>query len=154
LYNRFKYTARSCDEFNQLVLKKLGDTLQATGPKFIWAHIAVPHEPFCRDSHGEFLSGGSFDESDSAAVKKKYVGYLQYGNSLIMKLLNEHPELSDKIVIIAGDHGPRHAYLKDKSYQFWPFAAVHIPGEYDTASLRRLVYISQLPAFLMRELSR
>lgn len=155
LHNRLKYTARSCDEYNHLVLKKLGDTLRApaAGPKFIWAHISVPHEPFCRGSHGEFHPGESFDESDSAAVKKKYVEYLQYGNSLIMKLLNEHPELSEKIVIIAGDHGPRHSYLKDKSYQFWPFAAVHIPGGYDTTSLRNLQYISQLPAFIIKHIS-
>lgn len=151
VYGNLKYTPEKCDLYNQEVLHRLGDTLlhQGDQPRFIWAHLTIPHEPFCRNSKGIFLTGRSYDETDSAFIKKNYVEYLQYGNSVILNLLKNHPELSRKILIISGDHGPRYPWLKDKTYQKWPFAAVLIPDSRDTVSLKKLQYISQLPVFLM-----
>ena len=155
VYNSLKYTPEKCDRYNQEVLHRLDDTLftHAGRPKFIWAHIGLPHEPFCRNSHGDFSNDRTYDESDADDIKKSYTEYLQYGNSVIIGLLKNHPDLSQKIVIISGDHGPRFSFLKDKSYQKWPFAAVHLPGKFDTAALRNLQYISQLPDFIMDYLS-
>jgi len=155
VYNNLKYTSEKCDRYNQDVLQKLTETLVAhsTRPKFVWAHLCLPHEPFCRNSQGEFINDSIYDESDAGHIKKNYLGYLQYGNSVIFRLLKDHPDLSKKIVIISGDHGPRYSFLKDKSYQKWPFAAVSMPGKFDTAALRKLQYISQLPAFISNYLS-
>jgi len=155
LYSDLKYTLGNCDAYNLEVLQKLGDTLRAktNQPKFIWAHISIPHEPFCRNSHGTLLKGKTYTQSDSAFIKKSYIEYLQYGNSVITQLIKAYPELLQKILVISGDHGPRYSFLRDKSYQKWPFAAVMIPESYDTVSLHKLKYISQMPAFIMHHLS-
>jgi len=103
VYNNLKYTAEKCDRYNQEVLQKLDDTLfvNSNQPKFIWAHLCLPHEPFCRNSQGEFINDNIYDESDADHIKKNYLGYLQYGNSVILRLLKDHPDLSKKIVIIS-----------------------------------------------------
>jgi hypothetical protein len=89
-------------------------------PKFIFAHILVPHPPFIFDSQGnpneikraysmgegtEF--GGSFEEYIS-----NYKNQITYTNFLIRETVDAILEKSTRppIIIIQGDHGPG-AYL-------------------------------------------
>ena len=156
MHNKWKNAIEKCDSYNQEILQRLDDSLSvtSTSPRFIWAHIPIPHAPFCRDKDGQLLSEDASLSEDSMFVKRKYIDYLQYGNKAIMSLLDKHPDLSSKIVIITGDHGPRYTFLKDKNYRTWPYAAIFIPGNYDTAGLKKLNYISQLPGFIVEHLSR
>lgn len=153
--NGLKYNIPECDRYINKVVAMLGDTLDAKSsqPKFIWAHISIPHAPFCRNSQGELQVRSEFDEKDSTAIGSAYIGYLSYGNAVLNKIIQGHPELLEKIVVISGDHGPRYPFLKDKSYQNWPFAAVHFPGAYDSTALHRLRYISQIPTFIIHYLA-
>ncbi len=150
LNNRYKYSVMKCDDYNRKVIEMLGDTLSAGSmPKFIWAHISIPHAPYCRDRKGKLLTDNGYGKNDLSFIKKSYLEYLEYGNMVLLKLLKDHPELLEKIVIISGDHGPRFSFLENKDYQSWPFVAINIPGKYDTAALKRLRYISELPGFLL-----
>lgn len=153
--NKLKYNIPESDRYDNKVMRMLSDTLHAKSaqPKFIWAHVSIPHAPFCRNSHGELQVRSDFDENDSAAIGGAYIGYLSYGNGVLNRFIQGHPELAQKIVVISGDHGPRYPFLKDKSYQNWPFAAVHFPGPYDSTALHRLRYISQIPAFIIHYLA-
>ena len=155
LYMHFKYKPEKCDKYISQVVKKLQGELQdiTSKPKFIWAHISIPHEPFCRNSRGELLPQKSYAESDTALIKKNYIEYLSYGNTVIKNLLKNCPRMSNKIIIISGDHGPRYSFLNNKSHRYWPFAAIKFPALPDTAGLQNLQYISQLPDFIMRYLS-
>jgi hypothetical protein len=156
LYNKWKHSIKKCDSYNQEVLQRLNDSLSvsSTTPRFIWAHLPIPHTPFCRDKEGRLLTEDAFVEDDSVVVKRKYIEYLEYGNKAIVSLLSKHPDLSSKIVIISGDHGPRYGFLQNRAYSKWPFVAVFVPGQYDTVGLKKLNYISQLPGFLLQHLSR
>jgi hypothetical protein len=151
LYTKLEYTSAKCDSYNQEVLNRLNDTLsrQVDHARFIWAHLGIPHEPFCRNANGEKIYVPQHGENDSVLIREKYTGYVQYANSVILLLLQQHPELLQKVVIISGDHGPRFQFLRNKRYQMCPFAAVHVPKAFDTVGLKKLSYISQLPAFIM-----
>lgn len=155
LYTDWKNSIVKCDVYNQRIIKKLNDTLSSPSvqPRFIWAHMTIPHTPFCRDASGNLKKDTALRADGSVYIKRGYIAYLQYGNSILLSILKQHPDLSDKIVIISGDHGPRFPFLKDKKYQTWPYVAVHIPGQYDSLALNRLKYISQLPEFLLKHIS-
>ena len=153
----FKYSLINCDNYINRVVNKLGHEMKDTSaqvPRFIWAHISIPHEPFCRNSHGVLLKETSYNENDSALIKSGYIDYLSYGNTIVEKLLENNKELSNKIIIISGDHGPRYPFLSGKDHRIWPFAAIKFPTNPDTASLGKLTFISQLPDFVMNYLSK
>lgn len=151
-YSRWKNSIKKCDAYTQDVLQRLNDTLSvsSTQPRFIWAHIPVPHEPFCRNNEGRLLEDSAYAKDDSMVIKRRYIDYLQYGNKVITGILQKHKNLSEKIIIISGDHGPRFPFLKNAGYKNWPFAAVFIPQQYDSLQLQKLGYISQLSGFLVK----
>lgn len=155
LYIHWRNSIKKCDNYSIRVLQSLRDTLLQSSPqpRFIWAHMPIPHEPFCRDSFGQIKKDTIFGAMDSVPMKRGYIEYLQYGNSILLSLLKQYPGMLNKIIIITGDHGPRFPFLPKKEFQQWPFAAIHIPGQYDSAGLKKLGYISQLPGFLLHHLS-
>lgn len=151
--NALKNTVSACDAYNRHIYQTLSDSLVSVSsvPRFIWAHLTIPHQPFCRNRIGQLQNEKEDGTNDSVLIKKNYIEYLQYGNSLLVQLFKKHPSLLQKIVIISGDHGPRYSFLHDKSYQFWPYAAVYVPIQFDTLGLKRLSYISQIPGVLFRK---
>lgn len=142
-----KYTITSCDDYNQHVFQKLETTLavKSKKPRFIWAHLGIPHEPFCRNRYGKLLKDTNKSINDSSHIKNAYIEYVQYANLLLTDLIKKHPDILKEIVIISGDHGPRYPFLHNKEYQYWPFAAILMPPGFDTAQLHSLKYISQIP---------
>lgn len=147
LSNKFIYTSAKSDEYNKLVFHKLMDTLSTPSdqPRFIWAHLGIPHQPFCRDHNGKLLPDEEYSDVDSILIKKRYKDYLAYGNKLITNLL-ETKNLTDKIVIISGDHGPRYSFLQDsKRCSKSPYAAIYLPGYYNIEKIKKVRYISQFP---------
>lgn len=150
MIEKARFTAAKCDRYNHRLYEKLKTELSQKQqyPRFIWVHFAIPHEPFCRDKTGELVTLPAYTGKDSAVIKKYYIGYLEYGNGLLQQLLDRQQALKDKIVIISGDHGPRYPFIQDTTASSHPFAAVYIPGKYDTTALQRINYISALPSFL------
>lgn len=154
LHREWKSRMSACDKYIQEVVQRLNDSVSVHPgkPRFIWAHLPVPHTPFCRNKEGVIQKDTAAGAYDSVYLKRKYIDYLQYGNAILIRLLNQYPELGNSIVIISGDHGPRYPFLTDKSLQSHPYAAVHFPIAFDTAGLHRLNYISQLPDFIIQQL--
>ncbi len=150
IIEKVKFTPVKCDQYNHRLYEKLKTTINQPSqyPRFIWAHFAIPHEPFCRDGLGRMVSLPSYTGTDSTLIRKYYIGYLEYGNSLLQQLLDTQQVLKDKIVVISGDHGPRYSFIQDRTASSHPFAAIYIPEKYDTTALRQLNYISALPLFL------
>ena len=148
--NMLKYYRRDIDRYNIEVADTLDKVLGARSgsPRFIWAHFLIPHMPFFRDSKGNPLAHPQKDVGGERETSKGYVDYLVYGNNMLMKLIDRHPELKDKIVIISGDHGARFPFIHDGDEYIRPYAAVHLPDHFDTTGLERVRYIQQLPAFI------
>lgn len=155
-YQEWKNSIPKCDRYVQDVFHRLDDSLAASPgqPRFIWAHLPIPHGPFCRNKEGSVQQDTTSGAFDSTYLKRKYVDYLQYGNSLLMSLLAQHPDFDKKIILITGDHGPRYPFLPNKSYQNQPYTAIHIPGDYNRTAFQKLYYISQIPGFLLEHLAK
>lgn len=79
-------------------------------PKFIYAHLMMPHGPYCFDHNGNFIPllkrKLNFD-------KDAYLEQLVFTNKLLLDCIDKILFLSKRapIIIIQGDHGFR--YLKD-----------------------------------------
>lgn len=148
--NLVGYNNGMFDRYNLEVAAKLRTSLADTSshPRFIWAHFLIPHLPFFRGSHGEILAHPQKEVGEEGPTKEGYIAYVSYGNLMLMDLLKKYPELSNKIVVISGDHGARFPFIHDGDEYFRPYAAVHFPDHFDTAGLESVKYIQQLPAFI------
>jgi hypothetical protein len=150
LFNNFMAAMenKEVDTYNTLVNKSLDSVLQKNpdGYKLIWAHFLIPHSPYFRNGQGH-LQEDNGEAHDAKTAKGKYIDYVEYGNSLIESLVKQHPVLENKILIISGDHGARFPFVNKKDW-FKPYCAIHFPSAFDTSSLKKLNYISQLPAWL------
>ncbi len=92
------------DTYNTKALKMLQASIgtQSTQPKFCYTHLLLPHEPYYKDSLGNYITltkGAMYD-------KALYVSYLKYSNSIIRSTVSN---IIDKdpsaITFIMSDHG-------------------------------------------------
>lgn len=83
------------------------------GPKFVFAHILVPHPPFLFDEHGEGLPMPAEGMSE-AYTRAKYLAQAQYMETHVRKLVGKLMKKKREVVmIIQGDHGPQITPLPD-----------------------------------------
>jgi len=76
------------------------------GPKFVYAHMELPHEPFYLNGDGSFASDtailkGTFDP------RRGYIEQTKFANRLLLQLLPlvKNETGRERVVIIEGDHG-------------------------------------------------
>lgn len=106
-------------------------TKKSTRPKFIYTHLTMPHFPYFYDKNGKELP---FERLlDGTQVNKEdYIGYLQYANKTILKLV-DHIQRSSPIppiIVLMGDHGFRHfTETVERKYYFMNFASVYFPDK-------------------------
>jgi hypothetical protein len=78
-------------------------------PRFIYAHLILPHDPYYFDSSGNFVS-------DTLLIQKKfndenaYINQLKYCNKILEKMISASVLKTgrERVVVIEGDHG--HGY--------------------------------------------
>ncbi len=85
--------------------QKLADIPEIEGPKFVFAHMLMPHDPYVFDSHGEPLTE---EEVATRSEVENYVNQLIFTNEQIKLLIDEILSKSDSppIIIIQSDEGP------------------------------------------------
>ncbi|KPK91133.1 MAG: hypothetical protein AMJ88_14575 [Anaerolineae bacterium SM23_ 63] len=105
-------------EHRALILYQL-DSLEKVvpgleGPKFVFAHILVPHPPFVFGADGEevdqsgaFTLGGTNEEMPFEERAAMYIGQVKFINQRISLIVEEILERSEPppIIILQGDHG-------------------------------------------------
>jgi hypothetical protein len=78
----------------------------APGPKFVFAHVLLPHDPYVFRADGSAITEEDADAEDEADL---YAGQMRYANAqikgLVQRLLSV-PEGSRPIVVIQADEGP------------------------------------------------
>ena len=89
-----------------LELRQLRRVSTAPGPKFVFAHILLPHDPYVFHADGSIIP-----EAESRATDEKdlYAGQVAYANARIREIVGyllSGPEEDRPIVIIEGDEGP------------------------------------------------
>lgn len=93
---------------------KVESKRQTTRPKFVYAHVYLPHPPFFFDEAGNSMEN-AYAFGDYAP--EKYLAQLKYTNTLIDQTMDEMlRHCKDRaIIIIQGDHGYR--FIKNEQQQ-------------------------------------
>lgn len=113
-------------------------------PKFVFAHILVPHPPFVFGANGEVIAPKSFQEGNYYdGTREEYIsgyyGQITYINNLVEKAIEGillHSK-TDPIIILQGDHGPGSTLNWDRLEQdcfmerMSILNAYHLPGNVD-----------------------
>ena len=93
-------------EGSLFAFRQLRRVATAPGPKFVFAHILLPHDPYVFKADGSPLSE---EEADGTPEPQLYADHLAYANSQIKEIVGyllAGAEESRPIVIIEGDEGP------------------------------------------------
>ena len=111
----------------KIVLKK------TARPKFVYAHLGMPHHPYYFDSLGK--AAGYEDLSDDNKFNKKaYIDYLLYTNKILLSLVDHIKDNSEQppIILLMSDHGFRQIERSvDKKYVFMNLNSTFFPdGNY------------------------
>jgi hypothetical protein len=78
----------------------------APGPKFVFAHLLLPHDPYVFRADGSVISE---DEAKREEEKDLYRGHLAFANANIKSVVDDllsGPDDEDPIVIVQADEGP------------------------------------------------
>ena len=108
LENRFHFFKNDARGRVLCTFERLKEIHQIMGPKFIFAHIMVPHSPYLFDAKGDSVPKAKLEMVDDVFKQKEnYLGQLIFVNkkmedviSVILKKSKVSP-----IIIIQGDHG-------------------------------------------------
>jgi len=123
-------------------LDTLDDLAGEPGPKFVFAHLLLPHPPYTFAGDGSFVT----DETDAGLTNQEgyaqQLAYLQTRIDSLMDRLLARPEAERPIVILQADEGPypldyarntigydwATASPEDLEIKFGIFNAVYLPG--------------------------
>jgi hypothetical protein len=85
--------------------EKLADIPEVEGPKFVFAHMLMPHDPYVFGPNGEPLTKA---ETETRSEVENYLNQLNFTNRQIKQLVDEILSKSDvpPIIIIQSDEGP------------------------------------------------
>lgn len=120
---------------NKIIRMTTESAAESEHPKFVYAHLLMPHHPYYFDSSGnqrpvqaltpEFIK-------DTSA----FVSYLQYANGVYLSLIDTILKRSKTppLIIFSGDHGFRNYKDRgEKRYHFMNLSAVYRPdGNYSS----------------------
>jgi hypothetical protein len=106
----------------RLVLNSFDDLVDMPGPKFVFIHLIIPHEPFAFDAMGNPVL------PDETYPRHGYLDQVKFINKAILPKLKQLIEEahSPPVIILQGDHG---SWLPaDHSAQMKILNAYHLPG--------------------------
>ena len=97
-------------------LDKLREVPDIPGPKFVFAHVMVPHPPFIFDRDGNFILpdgpyimwDGSFFPGTKEEYQKGYTDQVTFLNQKLIEIISDilARSANPPIIILQGDHGP------------------------------------------------
>jgi hypothetical protein len=108
----------------------------APGPKFVFAHILLPHDPYVFHADGSVIPEAEARASEEGPL---YRGQLEFANTNIKSIVDEllaGPDSSDPIVIVQADEGPLFCRSVDcpevsveyAAIRFGVLNAMYLPG--------------------------
>jgi hypothetical protein len=85
-------------------LQKLDEVPDLPGPKYVFAHILLPHPPFVFNADGTFTGRQQVDELGDV---ESYARQLSYGNTRILAAIDNIIEHSpNAVIMLQADEGP------------------------------------------------
>ncbi|HET9587421.1 MAG TPA: hypothetical protein VFO91_01410 [Anaerolineales bacterium] len=101
-------------ELSLYVLDELENVPHLPGPKFVFAHLTIPHPPFVVGPEGEFeVVPPHYENGEDYYIKEEYkIGYrnqLAFLNMRLPQVFRAILENSARppVILLQGDHGPR-----------------------------------------------
>jgi len=132
-------------DFNNLVIDSLMKIpLQETNsPKFVYAHIYLPHPPFFYNETGSENELKTILDEKSQEDKALFLSYLKYTNRVALKIIDQIIRVSgdSSLIILQSDHGfrdftggPSHPQAFFRNYSAFYFPDKNYSTLYDTMS--------------------
>ncbi|MGG9963550.1 sulfatase-like hydrolase/transferase [Ferruginibacter sp. SUN106] len=120
------------DRNNKFIEEKLttNDPGSKATPKFVYAHLLLPHPPLFCDSMGNYLPTEQIFDPQLAANRPLYLSYLKYANKKMQGIIESIGKNDPgAIVIVMSDHGYRDFNIGDRiePLHFNNICAVHFP---------------------------
>lgn len=97
---------------------KLSESPKIEGPKFVFAHILVPHPPYLFDEKGRPVSGAKMKMCGKVWLKKQnYLNQLKFVNEKTEVLIDQIMAKSKvpPIIVLQSDHGSASLISQDNS---------------------------------------
>ena len=129
-FNRYR-------ERTQFVLDTLPTLPKVNGPKFVFAHIILPHPPFVFSADGGKTDPTIYlDKNNEYTPKPFAAGYtmqVTYANRAITQIVKQIIAQSKipPVIIIQGDHGP---WLQPTDRHMTILNAYYLPGHADAVT--------------------
>ena len=129
-------------DFNNIVIDSLMKIpLQKTSsPKFIYAHVYLPHPPFFYNENGSENDLKTILNEESQKSKSLFLSYLKYTNKVAIKIIDRIMQASggSALIILQSDHGfrdfPSYPPAYFKNYSAFYFPDKNYSALYDTMS--------------------
>lgn len=123
---RFPYTPETAEE-TRWKLRRLVELADEPGPRFVFVHLLLPHPPYifhadCSNRKPAWPVAG--DPSAWPNVKKGYVDQIQCLNALLLALIDQILERSerDPVIVLQADHGHGRMQLDPMMNRWIPLA--------------------------------
>ena len=149
--HKLSYSMLRC---NQLLLDRLfkEPERQMTKPKFVYAHISMPHYPYYFRKNGtpnpiEYLQEGQ------QSRMKEYMEYLQFANPIYLETIDHILSKSKEppIIIFMGDHGFRefdNSLEENTQFYYMNMNAVLLPSNQKQEFYNGISTVNQMRALL------
>jgi hypothetical protein len=126
---------------SQYALERLDEIPTLAGPKFVFAHLLLPHDPYVFDRDGSFMDR---EQVAAQGQPESYRRQLSYLNDRMLQMVDNIIAGSgeDAVIVIAADEGPfperyrasewgfewRHATDAELEEKFGILFAMRVPG--------------------------
>lgn len=132
------------NNFNNTVLDSLDKIPQGqNSPKFVYAHLYLPHPPFFYDENGRKNNLNYVLTEPSLRNKDLFLSYLRYTNKKIIGVVKtiQQASINKSVIIVQSDHGfrdfengPNHPEAFFTNYSAFYFPDHDYSSLYDTLS--------------------
>jgi hypothetical protein len=126
--------AQNYRERHMLVFESMDSVVKMAGPKFVYAHLIMPHPPFVFGPNGEPTNPADFWNEEKQYPPDKFRdGYINQVELLNKRMLDAVDTIlsgsaTPPIIILQGDHGP---WSQPNPEHFFILNAYHLPGHND-----------------------
>jgi len=102
---------------NRRQFENLFKTVEARGPKFVFAHFLLPHEPYVFGRTGEYLPMARISAQPEEI---SYIDQLVYANRMLQQTIDALLRKSQRapLIILQADEGPYPRRYRDNSQNF------------------------------------
>ena len=130
----------------------------AETPRFVWAHVILPHDPIVFGAGGEprqiqerFVWGDAPPAHlPWPAYAAQYAAQLGYLNGLVLEALDSilHNTRPEPLIVVFSDHGPHNLLHKNCGSHFKNLCAIHVPAEIPWTPVDHLDLVNLFPFLL------